>query len=126
MSMRKTIFGIMIAATVSAVIPSASFAHDGRGWHRGHDRRDDDRRYYGRNDHRDRGYYRGGYDRRPDYRGSRYSCRSGGTTGLLVGGVAGALLGRSIDRYGDRTPGTIIGAGAGALLGREVERGSRC
>lgn len=53
----------------------------------------------------------------------RYYCRkSDGTTGLLIGGVAGALVGRSIDTRGDRATGTILGAAAGALIGREVDR----
>jgi len=97
--------------------PGTETYNDHRDWRR--DRRysrDDYRRGYGNNDR----YYRGN-DR-------RYSCRRGsGTTGLIVGGGAGALLGRSIDGGRDRTLGTILGAGAGALLGREVDRGgSRC
>ena len=60
----------------------------------------------------------------------RYRCkRSNGTVGLLVGGAAGALVGRAIDTHGSRTTGTILGAAAGALLGREVDRNrstSRC
>ena len=55
----------------------------------------------------------------------RYYCqRSNGTTGLIVGGAAGALAGRAIDTHGDRATGTILGAAAGALLGREVARDS--
>lgn len=55
----------------------------------------------------------------------RWRCRKpDGTTGLLVGGVAGALLGRTIDTRGDRTLGTLGGAAVGALAGREVERGT--
>jgi len=42
------------------------------------------------------------------------------TTGLLVGGVAGALLGRTIDTRGDRTVGTLGGAGAKAAGGTEI------
>lgn len=73
--------------------------------------------------HRDRGYDRDrDYDRRRYYRG----CRRGGTTGLIVGGAAGALAGRAIDTRGERTTGTVLGAAAGALLGREIERGRRC
>jgi len=49
--------------------------------------------------------------------------RSNGTTGLIVGGAAGALAGRAIDTRGERATGTILGAAAGALIGREVERG---
>lgn len=53
----------------------------------------------------------------------RYYCKKpNGTTGLVVGGVAGALVGRTIDSSGDRTLGTVLGAGAGALAGREIER----
>ena len=48
--------------------------------------------------------------------------RSNGTTGIIVGGAAGALVGRAIDSQGSRATGTILGAAAGALLGRHVER----
>lgn len=84
------------------------------------DNREDYNRYYD-ND----GNYSG-----PTWRGSdgRMRCRKrDGTTGLIVGAAAGALVGRAIDRHGDRTTGTIVGGVAGALVGREVERSSgRC
>jgi hypothetical protein len=65
------------------------------------------------------------------YRGSdgRYYCkRSDGTTGLIVGGAGGALLGNVIDGGRNRVGGTLIGGVLGALLGREVDRSSdvRC
>jgi hypothetical protein len=54
----------------------------------------------------------------------RYYCRrDNGTTGLIVGGAVGALLGRELDGGRDRTVGTILGAAGGALLGREIDRG---
>jgi hypothetical protein len=58
----------------------------------------------------------------------RYYCRrSNGTTGLIIGGAAGALLGSSIAGRGDRTLGAILGGAGGALLGREIDRGGlRC
>jgi len=59
------------------------------------------------------------------YRGSdgRYYCRrSDGTTGLVIGAGAGALLGRAIDGGRSRAGGTIVGGVLGALLGREIER----
>lgn len=59
----------------------------------------------------------------------QYYCRKkDGTTGLIIGGAVGALLGRAIDSRGDRTLGTIIGGAAGALLGQRVVQGSssRC
>lgn len=61
-------------------------------------------------------------------RDGRYYCkRNNGTTGLVIGAVGGALIGRTIDTRGDRTVGTLLGAAGGALLGREIERsGSRC
>lgn len=75
------------------------------------------RRYYSRD-----GYYNG-----PTWRDSRgrYRCRrSNGTTGLIIGGAAGALAGRAIDGGRHHTTGTIVGAVAGALVGREIQRGS--
>lgn len=78
-----------------------------------------------------RNYNRNGYYNGPAWRGrdGRYYCRrNNGTTGLLIGGAAGGLIGNSIaGRGGDRTLGTILGVAGGALLGREVERSSsRC
>ncbi len=75
-----------------------------------------------------RRYYRDGVYNGPTWRDrqGRYRCRRpNGTVGLIVGGAAGALVGREIDGGRDRTTGTIVGAAAGALLGREVDRGSR-
>ena len=58
----------------------------------------------------------------------RWRCRrDNGTTGLIVGAGAGALLGRAIDTEGDRAMGTVLGAVGGGLLGREIDRGAiRC
>jgi hypothetical protein len=61
------------------------------------------------------------------YRGSdgRYYCRrSDGTTGLVIGAGAGALIGRAIDGGRNRAGGTIVGGVLGALLGRTVEQQS--
>lgn len=64
------------------------------------------------------------------YRGQdgRYYCRrSDGTTGLIVGAIAGGALGNLIAPGRSETLGTVIGAIAGGLIGREVERdGVRC
>jgi Glycine zipper 2TM domain len=73
--------------------------------------------YYGRG--YGRGYYRGGY-----------RCDNG-TTGAIVGGAAGALVGREIGRdgrgyryrhRGSGTTGAIIGGALGALIGSEASR----
>ena len=58
--------------------------------------------------------------------GRTYCRKSNGTTGLIVGGVGGALVGRSIDSRGDRTTGTLLGAAAGALIGKEVDSKRTC
>lgn len=58
--------------------------------------------------------------------GRTYCRKSDGTVGLIVGGAAGALVGRAVDTEGNRTTGTVLGAAAGALLGREVARKRRC
>lgn len=80
--------------------------------------------------HNGRDDYRGVAYRGQSWRGNdgRYYCRrNDGTTGLLVGGVAGALLGQGVAGRGDRTLGAILGAAGGALLGRAVDQNSqRC
>lgn len=87
----------------------------------------DPARYY-----RDGRYYRERRLSRGDriYRGydGRYYCRRpDGTTGLIIGAVAGGLLGNALDNGRSSTLGTLLGAGGGALLGRAIERdGLRC
>jgi hypothetical protein len=59
------------------------------------------------------------------YRGTdnRYYCRrSDGTTGLIIGGIGGGVLGSIIAPGGSKTLGTILGAGAGALIGSSIDR----
>jgi hypothetical protein len=59
------------------------------------------------------------------YRGSdgRYYCKRGdGTTGLVIGGAAGGILGNVIDGGRHRGAGTLIGGALGALFGRSVEQ----
>ena len=114
-----------------------------------HDRKH--KRHYDRRDHRQYGrydynrpdprygnyradrYYMSGDQYRPRqltsndriYRGgdNRYYCRrDDGTTGLIIGGLAGGLLGNTIAPGGSKALGTILGGGAGALLGRSIDR----
>lgn len=73
-------------------------------------------RRLGRNDR----VYRG-------YNGQYYCRRSDGTTGLIIGGLAGGVLGSAIDNGRSSILGTLIGAGAGAALGSSIDRGNvRC
>ena len=64
------------------------------------------------------------------YRGQdgRYYCRrSDGSTGLIVGGIAGGVLGNIIAPGGSETLGTILGAIAGGAAGRSIDRNNiRC
>ena len=135
--MKKLILSAAALATILPVVPAVA---DPPSWAPAYGRRahDYNNGYYNQgynNGYYNNGYYAQGYGNQgydgPVWRGrnGRYYCRrSNGTTGLLVGGAAGALIGRSIDGGRDRTAGTLIGGVAGALLGREVQRSSssRC
>jgi hypothetical protein len=146
--MRKFMVALSLAAMGLPAMPAAADpppwapAHGKRAKH---DRDWRDYRHYdwNRRDPRYGGYYADRYYRDGRYyqprrltyadriyrgRDGRYYCRrSDGTTGLIIGGAVGALLGREIDRGDSRALGTIVGAGAGALVGRSIDRGElRC
>jgi len=124
--MSKRLIGAFLAAVIALPLslPTAALAQRGdyrwrgdrnNGWdparhyHGGHYRE----RRMGRNDR----IYRGG--------DGRYYCRrSDGTTGLVIGAIAGGVLGNAI---GGDALGTLLGAGGGALLGQSIDRGNvRC
>ena len=96
---KKLALAALIGASTVAALPAEAEARDRHHRHG----------YYGdRGDYRD---YRRDYrrDHRRDYRRNhyrgdrRYYCRRGsGTTGTIIGGAAGALLGREIERGGRR------------------------
>ena len=54
--------------------------------------------------------------------GHTYCRHSDGTTGLIVGGVGGAVAGSAIAGRGNGTLGAIIGGVGGALGGRAIDR----
>jgi hypothetical protein len=137
--LRKSVSALLVAGMVTLpYTPALAMGDQRRGRH---DRRDDRReervydrayergywdasRYYRQDNRRYRTRQLGRNDR--IYRGSdnRYYCRrDDGTTGLIVGGVAGGVLGNIIAPGGSKTLGSIIGAGAGALIGREIDNG---
>ncbi len=62
------------------------------------------------------------------YDNGRYQCRrQDGTTGAVVGAVAGGTLGNILAGQGDKTLGSIIGGTLGAIIGKEIEQGNaRC
>ncbi len=130
--------------TVSHVVPLAmqdeANAEHRRGYRHNHGRRGNDRydRYDRYDDYDDDRRYRGRQARydEPVYRDTRiwrdrdgqYRCRKeDGTTGLLIGGAVGGLIGNELAGRGDRTLGAILGAAGGAILGRTIDRSnSRC
>lgn len=78
--------------------------------------RDDPRRYRERRMSSQERVYRG--------EDGRYYCRrSDGTTGLIVGAVAGGALGNVIAPGGSEVVGTILGAIGGGVAGRAIDRG---
>ena len=133
----KTSLAVLAGATALTAIPAAAEARP-RHYNYGYSQP-----YYG-------GSYYGGYRASPRYYGNygngyygrnsnsyygrnyygrnRSRCGSG-TTGAIIGALAGGLIGREIDRgssryyrRGNGTTGLIVGGAAGALLGREVGR----
>ncbi|MEZ0244803.1 MAG: glycine zipper 2TM domain-containing protein [Sphingomonas sp.] len=125
--MKKTLIGLTalavaiptMAATPASAQRHRSYQDDSRYERDYRDGRRQDRRSYSR-DYDRSGYYTGRSWR--DNRG-QYRCRrSDGSTGLLIGAVGGALVGRTIDTRGDRTAGTLLGAVVGGLIGSSIEK----
>jgi hypothetical protein len=117
---KLTLIGAALAMSAGALIPAAPAAAQS---HRGYD----NGRYEGRRDYReDRGYRndRGYRGQRNNYRGDRGRNRcSDGTTGTVIGAIAGGLLGNQVAGRGDRTAGTLLGGVVGGLAGRSIDRG---
>ncbi len=125
--LRKTIAAAAIAAiSLTTVVPTAAFAKSHHRYERGYKHNNYRNAQYYRGDNR---YYRDNRSARNNrnYRGGYYCKRDSGTTGLLIGGLAGGLLGNEVAGRGDRTVGAVLGAGVGALAGRAIDRSdSRC
>jgi hypothetical protein len=146
--LRKLILGAAASLSALVVLPAPAQADHRHGYYGS---RHYDSRYYGGYRHRYRpgdyypirrrsAYRRHGYGRSYGYAptygygyGRRYRGRCGdGTTGAIVGGAAGALVGREVGRDGRRyryrrgggggTVGAIVGGAIGALVGREIDR----
>jgi hypothetical protein len=114
------------AAGMAASVPAAArdYSHHNRHEQSYRDRYGNDTRYYGRNYHSEPAYRNARTWRGDD---GRYYCRrNDGTTGLIVGAAAGALLGRAVDGGYNHTLGTVLGGVAGALLGKSVAQGTTC
>jgi outer membrane lipoprotein SlyB len=57
-----------------------------------------------------------------DRNGNYYCKRDDGTTGTIVGAIAGGVLGNVIAPGGSKTLGTIVGAVGGGIAGRAIDR----
>lgn len=115
---KLSLIGASFAMGAATLVPAAPAM--AQGYYSDYDR-------YERGDRYERREYRGQRGR-SYYRGDRYNCRRSGTTGTIIGAIAGGLLGREVvGRRGDRTAGAIVGGGIGALAGRAIEKGdNRC
>jgi hypothetical protein len=126
---RKLSLAAALAATAAMAIPTAADAHpNGRAYgyynnsaHAGYYDQGNGN-YYGNDYYANRGYNGGYYNDSYRYRDRRCS----GTTGTIVGGVAGALLGRAATRdyRHSGTTGTILGGALGALAGNAIDKSS--
>lgn len=109
----------LLAAALLAM-PLTACVSDGRDGRYGYDRPSYGQRHGGRpigdNDY----IYR-------DNDGRYYCKRDDGTTGTIVGAIAGGVLGNIIAPGGSKTLGTILGGAGGALAGRAIDKNDvRC
>ena len=112
--MRKPI----LAMAMFAMLPLGACASDNYGRGYGYDRPGN---YNGGPRHHRRRL--GNNDQIYRDRDGRYYCkRDDGTTGTIVGALAGGVLGNVIAPGGSKTLGTILGAGGGALAGRAIDK----
>jgi Ni/Co efflux regulator RcnB len=92
---------------------------------RHYDPRYEQRRRYAQQ-YQSNGYY-GERNYGNDYYGQQSRRCSKGSTGTILGAIAGGLIGNGVAGRGDRTLGAVLGGGAGALAGRAIDRnGNRC
>lgn len=111
----------ILLTAMLASLPLGACMSDGSGDRYGYDRPGDRRPPYHRRNLSDNDQiYR-------DNDGRYYCKRDDGTTGTIVGALAGGVLGNVIAPGGSKTLGTILGAGGGALAGRAIDKNDvRC
>jgi len=117
-----------LAIALVAALPLTACATDDWGGrpgynHRGGDRYDRDHRRDGNREHGRHHRRLGDNDRIYRGRDGSYYCkRDDGTTGTIVGAIAGGVLGNVIAPGDSKTLGTIIGAVGGGVAGRAIDR----
>ncbi|WP_206365622.1 MULTISPECIES: hypothetical protein [unclassified Sphingomonas] len=137
--MRTLTLGLLAACTLVAGCDEYGDSYGGgprRGYGGGYSQYDYDRPDPAYNGYDASRYYRDDNRRYQErrlsnndrvYRGSdgRYYCRhSDGTTGLVVGGIAGGALGAAIAPGGSGVLGALLGAAGGALAGQAIDKDS--
>jgi len=127
---RTAVAGALVALFVGAAPAQAQPYGRARGHYKHEEKREareeywDAAKHYRKDEQRYHARHLGRNDR--IYRGSdsRYYCkRDDGTTGLIVGGITGGVLGNVIAPGGSKTIGTIAGAGLGAIVGKAIDEG---
>jgi len=124
---------LLVALMVATVLPLGACATDSTGDRYGYNNRPRDGYYADRRDRRERREERRArYLAENDviYRdndGNYYCKRSDGSTGTIVGAIAGGVLGNIIAPGGSKTLGTVLGAAGGAIAGNAVDKNNvRC
>ena len=127
--LKRIALSTALAASALTAFPAAAEAQSRYGYSSRYDNSYYNQRAY--NQGYGNAYYQPQrYDRRfvrqPYYGGryyNHYGRRCSGSTGTIIGAIAGGLLGSQVaGRRGDGALGAIIGAGAGALAGRAIDR----
>ena len=128
--LRTAVAALLLVSFVGAVPADAQPYGRARGHYKKEERREardaywDASKHYKHDERRYRARRLGREDR--IYRGSdnRYYCkRDDGTTGLIVGGITGGVLGNVIAPGGSKVLGTIAGGALGAVIGRAIDDG---
>ena len=114
---KLSIVGAALAMTATAIIPAAPAMAQTRSY------RGDYGRSYGNG--YDNRYYNNRTYRGRDQRYRAYQRCNDGDGGTIVGAIAGGLLGSAVAGRGDKTLGVILGGAAGALAGRAIDRSDR-
>lgn len=136
--MKAVLMAALGAATLVSGCTDDGYGRPGYAGGGGYDRYDYNRpdpayggyyadRYY-RDDRRYRERRLNNNDRVYAGQDGRYYCRrNDGTTGLIVGGIAGGALGAAIAPGGSGLLGALIGGAGGAALGQAVDKNNvRC
>jgi uncharacterized protein YcfJ len=121
--LKKIIISTVVAASALTALPAAAEAQSRYGYSNRYDNGNYAQRYggyYNQGQRYDRRYANQRYNNQRYY--NHYGQRCSGSTGTIIGAIAGGLLGNEVAGRGDRTLGAIIGAGAGALAGRAIDR----